>query len=437
MSDHRFFNIHPGLGKDEAISMLLRPLKDLDLESDRYTAAAHLINFPGEDTEAALMACLQDTDGAQAQRIARRKSVETLARLGCRRATAGIVDCLTSQDPYLVENAAWALGQLGADDAGIQASLIELLADPSQSRRVIVQVLARQRCQGALEPIAAFVDADDGMLATAAITACALISGNGSELEQLEPFLFHPNVNVRRGVIQDLMDVGWLPAIPRIGQAPVSPVFRLRGIRHLASLAGNTDAACFGEPLSDELLLDVLDRQLDDRPESLQLVHRYDQPQALESLVRELYGTDFGRTYLAIVSLEEQFGKAALPALVSSFEQEGWNDYGAHYHMMHLFGRLGDPMLLPLVIDGLNNQRPQFLKSRPAAALALARLQTTEAGSVLQEHAVSARSWELRYACVMALESLGLNPPEACLSDGDRLVGLRARRCRRVVGPTD
>ncbi|MCP9917208.1 HEAT repeat domain-containing protein [Cyanobium sp. ATX 6F1] len=436
MSDNRFHNIHPGLGKDEAISMLLRPLEELDLDSDRYTAAAHLINFPGEDSEAALIACLRDTDTAQAQRIARRKSVETLARLGCRQAIPDIVECLTSKDPYLVENASWALGQLGADDVGIQANLINLLADPSQSRRVIVQVLSRQRCQAALAPISAFMDADDGMLATAAITAHALISGNSSNLENLEPFLFHPNVNVRRGVIQDLMDAGWLPAIPTIGQAPVSPVFRLRGIRHLANLAADADAASFGVAPSDDILLNVIDHQIDDRPQTLRLVHRYDQPQELGALVRELYGTDFGRSYLAIATLTDQFGSSALPTLVTSFEEEGWNDYGAHYHLMHLFGRLGDPMLLPLVLDGLNNLRPQFLKSRPAAALALARLQGPEAGTALLDQAVNARSWELRYACLMAMESLGLSPPEACLSDEDRLVGLRARRCRHAVGST-
>jgi len=36
----------------------------------------------------------------------------------------------------------------------------------------------------------------------------------------------------RRGVIQDLMDVGWLPRHPRIGTSPVFACVRLRGIRH-------------------------------------------------------------------------------------------------------------------------------------------------------------------------------------------------------------
>lgn len=418
MADIRFNNIHPGLGHQEALKMLLSPLEELDLESDRYTAAAHLVNFPGETTEEALLRCIADDDPCQAQRIARRKAVETLARLGCTRAAPAIERCLGSPDVYLVENAAWALGELGSDNPELQARLIALLDDPRQSRRIIVQVLAKQNCRESLAAIAKLRDHDDGMLATVAIRAHACLSGDRGQLAHLEEFLFHPDVNVRRGVIQDLMDADAQDLIEAIGTAPVSPAFRLRGIRHLADRReGERDS-----------LLPLVDRQFRDHPCTLQLVHAYDKPPGLEFLVRELYGTDYGRTYLAIQTLEQDHGVEAIPALIQSFEAEGWNDYGAHYHLMHLFGRLGDPVVLPLVRDGLANRRPQFQKSRAAAALALAELAPEEAHGALAVQAKEATNWELRYAAVMALDSIGASIPDCVLKDHDWMVSLRAKQ---------
>ena len=79
-------NIHPGLSQEEAIRLLLLPVDALDSQSDPYMAAAHLINFPGPQTEEALMALVRDPVQAQPRRLARRKAVEVLGRLGCRAA---------------------------------------------------------------------------------------------------------------------------------------------------------------------------------------------------------------------------------------------------------------------------------------------------------------------------------------------------------------
>ena len=95
---------------------------------------------------------------------------------------------------------------------------------------------------------------------------------------------------------------------------------------------------------------------------------------------------------------------------------------------MHLFGRLGDPVVLPLVRDGLSNRRPQFQKSRPAAALALAELAPDESVGTLSELATEAPSWELRYASLMGLESIGGSIPVGGLEDQDWMVQLRARQ---------
>ena len=422
---NRFQNLFPGLSQAEALATLRKPLEELEDVSDRYLAAAHLVNFPNEQTMTALMACAADDHPAQAQRIARRKAVESLARLGARQALPVIQDCLNSGDAYLVENAVWALAELQAQPEVVTEPLLQLLKDGRQNRRVVAQTVARLGIREAVAPLEALRQEEDPLLVTAVTAALARLTGNKDDLADLESYLLHPDVTVRRGVVQDLMDAQAFDALAAIAAAPVSPVFRLRGVRGLADQQHQHGVVQAGG------LLPLVDRILRDDPATITLVHRYDTTPKLDFLVEELYGTDFGRVYLAMATLMAAAKNATakddtLAALTRSFADRGWNDYGAHYHMIKLFGWLGDPQPLPLVREALANRRPQFQKSRPAAALTLARLDRRQAAPVLQDAACEGSFWELRYAALMALETLGLPPPPATLADGDWLVALRA-----------
>ena len=425
----RFQNLFPGLGQAEALAMLRKPLAALEDVSDRYLAAAHLVNFPDEQTIAALMACAADGHPAQAQRIARRKAVESLARLGARQALPVIQACLNSKDTYLVENAVWALAELQAQPEAVTDALLQLLQDERQNRRVVAQTAARLGIREAVAPLEALRQEEDPLLITAATAALARLTGNKDGLAALEEYLLHPDVTIRRAVIQDLMDAQAFPAMAAIAAAPVSPVFRLRGVRHLADQQRRHDVVQAG------VLLPLVDRILLDDPAAITLVHRYDATPSLDFLVQELYGTDFGRVYLAVATLMASAHGDTLAALTRSFADRGWNDYGAHYHILKLFGWLGDPQPLPLVREALANRRPQFQKSRPAAALTLARLDPRHAEAALQDAACEGSFWELRYAALMGLEQLRLPPPPAALADSDWLVVLRAEAVASHHGP--
>ncbi len=417
----RFQNLFPGFSQAEALATLRKPLEELEDVSDRYLAAAHLVNFPDEQTIAALMTCAADGHPAQAQRIARRKAVESLARLGARQALPVIQDCLRNEDTYLVENAVWALAELQAQPEAVTDALLQLLQDGRQNRRVVAQTAARLGIQQAIVPLEALRQEKDPLLVTAATAAVAQLTGNREALPALEAYLCHPDVTVRRGVIQDLMDAQAFGALAAIAAAPVSPVFRLRGVRALADQQHQRGV------VQAEVLLPLVDQVLRDDPATITLVHRYDATPRLDFLVQELYGTDFGRVYLAVSTLMTSPKADTLAALTRSFADKGWNDYGAHYHMIKLFGWLGDPQPVPLVREALANRRPQFQKSRPAAALTLARLAPQQAGPALQDAACEGSFWELRYAALMGLEQLGLPVPPGSLADADWLVALRAR----------
>ena len=419
-----FDNIHPGLSQEEAIRLLTAPIDELESQSDPYMAAAHLINFPGDDTESALLTLVQGTDQSQPRRLARRKAVEVLGRLGCVDATTAIGDCLNSDDPYLVENAAFALQLLKCRIPEIHARMIQLLPDPSQNQRVLIQSLAALDVQDARPVIQQLQDAEQSGVRGAAISAGVRLGGPRDRLSALEPLMLRPNQMDRQTAIQDAINAGGRELLPQILRAPVSPVFRMRAVRALWP-----DGA---QHCNDLKLTDVLDALLHDSPQSLELVHAYDQEPTDGFLIQEFFGTDFGRSYLALQSLQHRSPQQLWPLLKQRWDEEAHNDYGAHYFFIRLFGAIGPwpqaakPLIQGLLEDAINTRRPQFMKSKPAAVLAMGSLGMTEHPGCFEVwlNPDITPFWEARYAALM-IAPAGL--AFQALSDPEPFVAARAQ----------
>jgi bilin biosynthesis protein len=416
--DRRFFNLF-NLTEEQAIALLDTPQDQLSEDDSRYIAAAHLINFPTTRSIEALMRAVQQTDPALDNRIVRRKSVETLGRLQATQALPLIRTCLADEDCYTVENAAWAIGEIGTEDPGILEEVAQLLDKPGQTYRVIIHTLTKLNYQPALARIRNFVESADAPTASAAIAAICRFTREYSQMEKVVAMLQHSNVLARRLSIQDLMDARYYDAIPPIARCPVSLVFRLRGIRTLAE-AGMAEGA-----IDFAAVRPHLEQSLRDHPHDLDLVHRYDQPPALSGLIRGLYETDFGICYLASQTILEHHAEAAPAALFATYHEEANNDYGAHFHVMKLFGWLKHAPAYDLLIEALHNPQPQFQKSRAAAAIALGELGDPRSIPDLQR-CLDTKLWDLKYAALMALETLSVPCYEAVVNDSDWLIREKA-----------
>ncbi|OKH26228.1 phycocyanin operon protein Y [Hydrococcus rivularis NIES-593] len=417
--DKRFFNIF-NLTEDEAIALLKTPPEQLEDKTDRYIAASHLINFPTERAIDALIEAVRDRDRDLYNRITRRKAIESLGRLKATAAIPVIRACLADEDCYTVENAVWAIGEIGTDDEAILEEIAQLLDKPEQSYRVIIQTLAKFNYRNALDRIQKFVDSDNEPIASAAIAAVARFSGDYSQIDKVVGFLQHESVNARRACIQDLIDAQYYDAIPEIAKCPVSVIFRLRGIRLLA------DAGTSAGKISFQKIEPHLDRAIRDRPDELNLVHEYDQLPSLAFLVNELYQTDFGRCYLASKTLLETYPDEAPEALMATYAEQAHNDYGAHYHVIKLLGWLKYAPAFDLLVEALQNPRPQFQKSRAAAAIALANLGDERAIPLLKA-SLNINIWDLKYACLLALKQFGDDSgKEIAARDPDWLVRAKA-----------
>lgn len=417
--DKRFFKLFD-LTEEQAIAILDTPPDQVSENDSRYIAASHLVNFSTEQSVQALIRALEQTDPALDNRIVRRKAIETLGRLQVPEALPFIRPCLTENDKFTVENAVWAIGEIGTQDAALLDEIAALLATPEQNYRVIIQTLAKLGHQPALEAIRSFVNYPEPPVVTAAITAIAQLTGDTTDLPRVAAYLQHPRVMARRLAIQDLMDARYYEAIPAIAQCPVSLVFRLRGMRLLAEVGIAAGA------LSFETIQPDLERTLRDHPTDLNLVSRYDRPPELSLLIRDLYDTDFGRCYLAAHTLLQDHAAAAPAALIATYQEEACADYGAHFHVVKLLGWLRYAPAYDVLIEALHNQQPQFQKSRAAAAIALGELGDRRALDDLKK-CLTTRIWDLKYAALMALQQLGdTSSAQLVAQDQDWLVQAKA-----------
>lgn len=397
--DKRFFNMF-GLTEDQAIALLETPMDELTAPTEHYVAVSSLINFPTDRSINALIEVLHNASTNLYDRITKRKAVESLGRLQASQALSFIHGCLGDEDCYTVENAAWAIGEIGTKDTLILEDITQLLDKPDQSYRTIIQTLDKLNYRPAVERIKAFTNHEDKTIASAAIATICHLTGDYSTIKQVVEFLEDSSVNARRACIQDLIDARYYQAIPNIARCPVSLVFRLRGLRMLTNEAFSQGDWQFAD------IETYLDTVILDHPESLEMVHEYDQKPTLEFAVRELYHTDFGRCYLGAKTLLDEFPAETPTALIQTWAEEAHNDYGAHYHVIKLLGWLKDASAYDLFVEALHNTSPQFQKSRAAAAIALGQLGDKKVIPLLKE-ALTTRIFDLKYACLLALQELG------------------------------
>ncbi|PHM11188.1 HEAT repeat domain-containing protein [Nostoc sp. 'Peltigera malacea cyanobiont' DB3992] len=418
--DKRFFKMF-GLTEEEAIAIIDTPLEQLEDASDKYIAVSHLINFPTEQSIAALVRAIETSNPDELDhRIVRRKAVESLGRLQAQSALPVIRQCLKDDDIYTVENTVWTIGEIGTKDPEILEEVAQLLDKPGQIYRVIIHTLANADYQPSLERVRKFTQVEDEPTRSAAIATVCRFTGDYSQITEVMALLQSSSVNARRGCIQDLIDSCYYKAIPEIARCPVSLVFRLRGLRMLL------DAGVASGEISFTEIQPYLEQVLYDHPNDLDLVHEYDATPVLDFVINELYETDFGRCYLATKTLLDIYPQEAPAALLATYSDKAYNDYGAHYHVMKLFGWLKYAPAYDLLIENLHNREPQFQKSRAACAIALGELGDSRAIPELKI-CLNTPIWDLKYACLLALDRLGdSSGREICTGDRDWLIRAKA-----------
>ncbi|BEV36082.1 HEAT repeat domain-containing protein [Synechococcus sp. M16CYN] len=400
----QFNNIHPELTCERAYNILSTPLDKIVSQSDFYMAAAHLINCHGAKTEYALLNLLEKSSNNQAVKIAKRKAVEVLARLGYISAISAIGKCLWSEDIYLVENSVWALQQLQCNDSKLIDRMLYLLKDENQNQRVLIQCLAGLRVQSSLKLIQTFQCSKTPNIRSAAISAVAQLTNNISDVPKIIQYLTFPNQMDRQCAVQDLIDANASEFLPAIVAAPISPSFRMRACRQFFNKLGVESI--------NNTILSSIDSILKDDPNTINIIHTYKDKPSVRFLINNLYNTDFSRCYLALINLNRYPTNVLWPLLKESWEQKANNDYGAHYFFMHVLGSCcnwpltGQEFILQILQESVVNRRPQFRKSRSAAIQSLQYLYPKQFLDFIFDFLSKAINlpWDCRYVIIMCIE---------------------------------
>ena len=399
------FDTLPALTKEKAFDILFSPIEKLNLASDYYKAVTNLLRYPGEDTENILIYLLENKSQDQSIRIAKRKALDVLGRLGSKKSIPIIAKFLKDKDKYLVENASWALKQLDCQDFEVHKLLINLLEDTSQNRRVIIQTLADLFVIKSLPNIMKIVNnssASNGEYG-AAIAAVTILTKKKFRFNDLETLLLSSNQNDRQSAIQDIIDAGAVDLLIPIAKTPVSPFFRLRAIDKLC---------CFENDKYKEIgVLQMIDNLIKDDPNEINLFNFYDEEKDLDGLMDELFHTDFFRSYLALKNIchfkaFEIWEKLYIQ--IPRFEK----DYGALYFLFQLFllvpnwPEQAKPQIVQIAKDAINSSWPEFIKFRPVAILALIKYHYVESILYIEKYCDANKTtyWVSRYACLIGLD---------------------------------
>ena len=149
-----------------------------------------------------------------------------------------------------------------------------------------------------------------------------------------------------------------------------------------------------------------------DSPFELQLPPPPGIDSATDALFEGLFSNDFARSYNCLRVLSEAKSDDLWPILRNLWEAKAFNDYGAHYFFVLLIGSVcGWPTeskteLKNLLINAIENKRPQFSKSRPIALLALFSLspEMLTTSFLMDCLASSTRAWTLHYAVLLIVD---------------------------------
>ncbi len=404
------FDNLPKLSQREALKILATPIEKLELSSDYYKAVFHLLKYPGSQTEQALIKLAQSDSAEQAVVIARRKAVEGLARLKCVHAIPVITKCLPSNDPYLVENSVWALKELCCKDPEVHKTMISLLEDSTQNRRVIIQALSELSVIDALPKIRTLFNKRGISLGIrgASIVAISKFTRDKKILNELSSHLTVSNQNDRHCAVQDVIDSGDYQLLPHVLKAPVASSFRIRAVNSLWPIELNT--------INGIELLETIDKLIEDDPKNLNLIHKYDFIPDDNFLIEELFGTDFSRCYLALMTLSERDPKIIWQNIVNYLEKFR-RDYGSLYFSFLLFRMVNGwnkdaiIQISELILSSLLGSWPAYMKFRPAGILALGYVDPDRfiRHLPLFLNCKSTPFWACRYAALKAIEHLLIN----------------------------
>ncbi len=431
----RLFDTLPLLSKNDALKILKTPIDKLKLSSDYYKAVFHLYKYPSTETENALLDLIASKSSHQSILIAKRKAIEVLGKMKCKKAIPLIGNNLKSGDPYIVENAAWALQEIGCNDSKLHSLISSFLERPGYNYRVLVQSLGKMGAISELPKIKKLLHQKNlsPSVKGASLAAISMLSDESIDLDSLIKHLDLPNQNDRQSAVQDIIDAKANHLLKNVIRTPISPFFRLRAIDILSS---HMDIE-----YQSIKLIKLIDCLINDHPNNIRLIDSYKFKPDPNFLVNQLFSTDFSICYSALKELIEFDHEEVWKALNLNW-CELRKDYGALYFFVTLCRHLdlscdkNSTNTLSLIQYCLDSSWPDFMKFKSQAILTSIYINVDffKSNIIKWLDEEFTPYWACRYSALLGLEVLLKSEPQfitqeilaKSIQDSHRLVRMKS-----------
>ena len=401
------FDNLPPLTKSDALRILNTPIKELALSSDYYKAVFHLAKFQCSESEEALINLVKSHSKEPEILLAKRKAIEVLGRMKSKKAIPYIGKNLQSDDPYIVENSALALQEIGCKNIKFQSIIGSLLDNPSHNHRALIQSLAKMGAITELSKIQKICCQENVSpgIKGASIAAIKILTGELHDRHILREYLDLDNQNNRQSAVQDIIDCNSYELLGDVINTPISPFFRLRAIDLIWPKIESK--------VLEFSILDAIDFVLLDDPRKIRLIDKQTSFDDSKTLIDELFSTDFNQCYLSLVKLINTSSHHILMSVKDNWDRFK-KDYGAVYFLVILFRYLNVPLQnikklgMKLVKHCLDDSWPPYMKFKPQAILLSYKLDL----SFFENHIITwldeelNPNWSCRYAALLCLENL-------------------------------
>mgnify|MGYP001245137472 FL=1 len=425
------FNNLPKITKKEAINILRKPIDEVNHLSDYYKAVFHLSSYPCIESENVLLDFIKYDCGKIEYKIAKRKAIEVLAYIDCRKAIPIIADFLKHDDDYLVESAIWSLGKLKCNDIHIINNICSKLHGQFNNKRLVIQTLTNLGVRKEIDKIRSLSKdtKSPNLVRGASLAALIKLCGEEDKLSDLKDFLRLSNQNERHCAVQDIINAGRLSVLPYLIKSPISPSFKLQAIDSLWI----NELICW----KNIKLIYSLDLVIIDDPQKIDTLEIKDFPNDLNFLIDQLFHTDFNRCYKSMKELGEFPPEEVLYSLNKNWDRAK-SDYGAIYFFINIYKflldkNLNDKSILDKVDYLLSDNWPNYMKFKSSAIQILGYLNDSKFFDNVTKFSDQKMTpyWKNRYAALLVLQNkqskIKRNFAKLFLNDCHRFVRLKAK----------
>ena len=387
----RFDSLFEGMSEEIALDLLSKPAKTLSNPGLKYTAASRLAASTTQQSLRALIRCLELNTDDLIEKITRRKAIEALGRRREPETLPLLISSLEGNDDIAVVDAVDAIVKIGQPlDTEQQNCLARALDGPDNQRRAVIQAHTRLQLRRAADRIAPCLDDENCLVSGAARAYRVRVHGDNALLGSLVHQLESDVAGHRRAAVIDLGDAGDPAVIGALAQSPVSMPLRAKSAMQLLMRDGQLS------PDAEEQTL--LSQLLQDDPHAIRLKSQWITETTAAAVEQFLMHRDEARQYGAMRVLFDMEKGDSIAILHDLFERRG-SDYGVHYFVTALIGLKQLHPLEELLIQSLEETRPQYSKSRVAAAWGCLRMNLQNKLPLLKELETSSRWLPLKWSC--------------------------------------